>query len=133
MYKKGVEIMKSRYIIGFFVAFLVLGMLLAAGYQLTYENVLDRQEAQARDEVSGTESIAAEGEKVKNPDAEEDGFYLCELQGFVAVYLSDRKTIYEFTEIPVTDLPEEVQQEVAEGKYVATVKELYAFLENYSS
>ena len=133
MYKKGVEIMKSRYIIGFFAAFLVLGMLLAAGYQLTYEHVLDRQEAQARDEVSGTESIAAEGEKVKNPDAEEEGFYLCELQAFVAVYLSDRKTIYEFTEIPVTDLPEEVQQEVAEGKYVPTVKELYAFLENYSS
>ena len=133
MYKKGVEIMKSRYIIGFFATFLVLGMLLAVGYQLTYEHVRDRQEAQARDEVSGTESIAAEGEKVKNPDAEEEGFYLCELQGFVAVYLSDRKTIYEFTEIPVTDLPEEVQQEVAEGKYVATVKELYAFLENYSS
>ena len=133
MYKKGVEIMKSRYIIGFFAAFLVLGILLAAGYQLTYEHVMDRQEAQARDEVSGTDSIAAEGEKVKNPDAEEEGFYLCELQGFVAVYLSDRKTIYEFTEIPVTDLPEEVQQEVAEGKYVATVKELYAFLENYSS
>lgn len=127
------DTMKSRYIIGFFAAFLVLGILLAAGYQLTYEHVMDRQEAQARDEVSGTESIAAEGEKVKNPDAEEEGFYLCELQGFVAVYLSDRKTIYEFTEIPVTDLPEEVQQEVAEGKYVATVKELYAFLENYSS
>lgn len=133
MYKKGVEIMKSRYIIGFFAAFLVLGMLLAAGYQLTYEHVMDRQEAQARDEVTGTESIAAEGEKVKNPDSEEEGFYLCELQGFVAVYLSDRKTIYEFTEIPVTDLPEEVQQEVVEGKHVATVKELYAFLENYSS
>ena len=35
MYEKGVEIMKSRYIIGFFGAFLILGMLLAAGYQLT--------------------------------------------------------------------------------------------------
>ena len=126
MYEKGVEIMKSRYIIGFFAAFLILGMLLAAGYQLTYDHVMDRQEARAGDEVSGTESIAAEGEKVKNPDAEEEGFYLCELQ-------SDRSTIYEFTEIPVTDLPEEVQQEVAEGKYVGTVKELYAFLENYSS
>ena len=125
--------MKSRYIIGFFAAFLVLGMLLAAGYRLTYEHVMDRQEAQARDEVSGTESIAAEGEKVKNPDTEEEGFYLCELQGFVAVYLSDKTTIYEFTEIPVTDLPAEVQQEVAEGKYIATIKELYAFLENYSS
>lgn len=125
--------MKSRYIIGFFAAFLVLGMLLAAGYQITYDHVMDRQAAQARDEMSGTESIAAEGEKVTNPQDEEDGFYLCELQGFVVVYLSDRKTIYEFTEIPVTDLPEEVQQEVADGKYIATVKELYAFLENYSS
>ena len=131
--KKGVEIMKSRYIIGFFAAFLILGMLLAAGYQLTYDHVMDRQEAQARDEVFGTESIAAEGEKVTNPGDEEEGFYLCELQGFVAVYLNDQETIYEFTEIPVTDLPEEVQQEVAEGKYVATIKELYAFLENYSS
>ena len=125
--------MKSRYIIGFFAAFLILGMLLAAGYQLTYDHVMDRQEAQAKDEVSGVESIAAEGGKVKNPEAEEDGFYLCELQGFVCVYLNDRKTIYEFTEIPVTDLPEEVQQEIAEGRYVGTVKELYAFLENYSS
>lgn len=127
------ETMKSRYIIGFFAAFLILGMLLAAGYQLTYDHVIDRQKAQARDEVSGAESIAAEGEKVENPDAEKEGFYLCELQGFVCVYLADRSTIYEFTEIPVTDLPEEVQQEVAEGKYVGTVKELYAFLENYSS
>ena len=97
MYKKGVEIMKSRYIIGFFAAFLVLGMLLTAGYRLTYDHVMERQEAQARDEVSGTESIAAEGEKVTNPEDGEEGFYLCELQGFVAVYLSDRKTIYEFT------------------------------------
>ena len=37
MYEKGVETMKSRYIIGFFGAFLILGMLLAAGYRLTYE------------------------------------------------------------------------------------------------
>ena len=82
---------------------------------------------------SDTESIAAEGEAVKNEESEEEGFWLCELQGFVVVYLSDRKTIYEFTEIPLTDLPEEVQQEVAEGRYVRTAEELYAFLENYSS
>ena len=59
---------------------------------------------------------------MENPDAEKEGFYLCELQGFVCVYLADRSTIYEFTEIPVTDLPEEVQQEVAEGKYVGDSK-----------
>ena len=51
----------------------------------------------------------------------------------MAVYLSDRSTIYELTDIPLTDLPKEVQQEVSEGKYVSTDGELYAFLENYSS
>lgn len=124
--------MKSRYIIGFLAVFLFAGVLLTAGYQFTYNRVMDRQAAQSQDEVYGTESIAAEGDAVKNTDKEE-GYYLCELHGFVAVYMSDKETIYEFTEIPVTDLPEEVRQEIAEGKYIPTIKELYAFLENYSS
>ncbi len=130
--KKGVDIMKSRYIIGFFAVFLLAGIVLTAGYQFTYNRVIERQAAQARDEVYDAESIAAEGGAVKNTQ-EDEGYYLMELHGFVVVYLSDKETIYEFTEIPVNDLPEEVKQEVAEGKHIATVKELYAFLENYSS
>lgn len=124
--------MKSRYIIGFFAVFLLAGIVLTAGYQFTYNRVIERQAAQARDEVYDAESIAAEGGAVKNTQ-EDEGYYLMELHGFVVVYLSDKETIYEFTEIPVNDLPEEVKQEVAEGKHIATVKELYAFLENYSS
>ena len=130
--KKGVDIMKSRYIIGFFAVFLLAGIVLTAGYQFTYNRVIERQAAQARDEVYDAESIAAEGGAVKNTQ-EDEGYYLMELHGFVVVYLSDKETIYEFTEIPVNDLPEEVKQGVAEGKHISTVKELYAFLENYSS
>ena len=33
----------------------------------------------------------------------------------------------------VSKTREEVQQELASGKYVETTEELYAFLENYSS
>ena len=123
--------MKSRYIIGFFAVFVAAGLILTAGYQFTYNKVLERQAAQPQDEVYGTESIAAVGGAVKND--ENEGYYLRELHGFVAVYLSDKETVYEFTEIPVSDLPEEVRQEVAEGKYISDMKELYAFLENYSS
>ena len=129
--KKGVDIMKSRYIIGFFAVFVAAGLILTAGYQFTYNKVLERQAAQPQDEAYGTESIAEEGGAVKND--ENEGYYLRELHGFVAVYLSDKETVYEFTEIPVSDLPEEVRQEVAEGKYISDMKELYAFLENYSS
>ena len=124
--------MKTKYVIGFFCILLFAVVLLTAGYQLSYRHVMDRQASRSEEE-SSTESIAAEGQAVKEEPGEEEGYYLCELQGYVAVYLSDRSTIYELTDIPLTDLPKEVQQEVAEGKYVSTDGELYAFLENYSS
>lgn len=120
--------MKTKYMIGFFCALALFGALLTAGYQISYRHVMDRQAARAEDELSTTESIEAEGEAVTD-----EGYYLKELQGYVAVYLDDKTTIYELTEIPVSDLPQEVQQEVAAGKYIETVEELYAFLENYSS
>ena len=47
--------------------------------------------------------------------------------------LKIKKRFNEFTEIPLSDLPEEVRQEIAQGKQIATAEELYAFLENYSS
>ena len=122
--------MKTKYVIGILAVFLLVVALLAAGYQISYRHVMDRQASRSEEE-SSTESIAAEA--VKEEPGEEEGYYLCELQGYVAVYLSDRSTIYELTDIPLTDLPKEVQQEVAEGKYVSTDGELYAFLENYSS
>ena len=88
----------------------------------------DRQEARAEEEASTTESIAAEGEAVQ-----EDGFYLSELHGYVVVYLSDKTTIYELTEIPLTDLPEEVQQEISTGNSVDAAAGLCAVRETYPS
>ena len=120
--------MKTKYVVGFFSCLLLTAVLLTAGYQLSYRHVMDRQAARAEEDAPTTESIAAEGEAVR-----EEGFYLRELHGYVAVYLSDKTTIYELTEIPLTDLPEEVQQEISTGKFVDTAAELYAFLENYSS
>ena len=51
----------------------------------------------------------------------------------MVVYLGDHETIYEMTEIPLEALPEMVQEEVKAGKFVETARELYGFLENYSS
>ena len=88
---------------------------------------MDRQETQ-REEQKEEQAITTKGKAEKN-----EGYYLKELNGYVTVYLSDKKTIYELTEIPLTDLPEEIQQEVCSGKYIESIKELYGFLENYSS
>ena len=130
--KKGRGNMKTKYIVGFFAVILIFGALLTAGYQISYERIAERSAA-PDNEITDTRSITAEGEAAAEDASGEEGYYLCEMQGFVVVYLSDRQTIYEMTEIPLSDLPEEVQQEVAAGKYIATRDELYGFLENYSS
>ena len=125
--------MNKKYMVGFFALILIFGVLLTAGYQISYDRVTQRQAASGQ-ELTDARSITAEGEAVgENTGEAEEGYYLCEMQGFVVVYLGDRKTIYEMTEIPLTDLPEEIQQEIAAGKYIPTQDELYGFLENYSS
>ncbi len=125
--------MKKKYVIGFFAALFLLVFLLSAGYQISYRHVIDRQASLEEEQSAVTRSISAEGEAVTEEMDRDGGYLLRELNGFVAVYLADGKTIYELTEIPLSDLPEELQQQIREGKILSTEDELYGFLENYSS
>lgn len=120
--------MKMKYCIGFFAAVFMLVSLIGIGYQLSYKYAMDKQEARVEKQEEQKESVTTKGSAEKN-----EGYFLKELQGYVAVYLSDKTTIYEFTNIPVLDLPEELQNEIREEKHIETEEELYAFLENYSS
>lgn len=61
------------------------------------------------------------------------GFYLAAYDNKVWVYLEDRKTVYIETDIRVDSLPEEMQQKIIQMMWVKNQKELYNFLENYSS
>ena len=63
----------------------------------------------------------------------ENQFYLCSLSGFVVVYYSDLKTIYEYTEISCETLTPEIQLLIENGFYVKDAKELYSILEGYTS
>ncbi len=119
--------MKKRYSIGFFVIIFLILFLLEIGYQVNYRYVMDKQDARIAKEQE-QEFISTKGDVLKN-----EGYYLKELHGYVAVYFQDGTTLYELTEIPFSSLPKEVQEAVRVGKYVKTARELYGFLENYSS
>lgn len=125
--KKGVVFMRTKYCIGFFAGIFLVVCLIGIGYQLSYRYVLNVRQEERLSQTE-EESVAVKGDAEKN-----EGYYLAELHGYVVVYLSDGTTIYEFTDIPFEDLPKEVQMEVREQKYISSVQELYAFLENYSS
>ena len=63
----------------------------------------------------------------------ENQFYICRKGEFIVVYYSDLKTVYEYTEIRVDSLIEEIRQNIEQGFYVKDVQELYSILEGYTS
>lgn len=73
-------------------------------------------------------SISTDGNILK-----EESFYLYSSNGYIVVYTSDAKTIYEYTNISTDELPALLQQEIKNGKFIESKEELYGFLENYSS
>ena len=117
--------MHNKYMIGFFAAIFIITAMVGIGYQLEYRYIVKNN---ITEEEENTNAVQTEGEATKN-----EGYFLCELNGYVVVYLFDQKTIYEYTSILVDDLPEPVKGQVLEVKYVETTEELYGFLENYSS
>lgn len=61
------------------------------------------------------------------------GFVVKSFNGMVVILNRDGKTVYEYTEINIGTLPEDLQEKIEEGFVIETEEELYGFLENYSS
>lgn len=66
-------------------------------------------------------------------DWNEHEFYLCDVEGEVVVYYSDKDTVFEYTGIKTNNLGQEEQIRLKIGYYVSDEEELYALLESYSS
>lgn len=60
-------------------------------------------------------------------------YYLAEQDGKIVVYQADQTTIYFETSIATDSLPQTLLDELSDGICFTTEKELYEFLENYSS
>lgn len=60
-------------------------------------------------------------------------YYLVVRDGYVVVYYSDKKTVFEYTHIKAEDLPIEDQAKLSEGIGVEDAGILYGILEGYSS
>lgn len=70
--------------------------------------------------------------KCIEPEVEE-GFFLVNENHCVVVYQNDLQNVYLTTDIKVDELPEELRGEILSIKYIENEKELYNFLESYSS
>lgn len=65
---------------------------------------------------------------------QEEGEFLLKVENdYITVYTKKDSQVYEYTNIPLDVLPEEMKREVLLGKTLQGEDELYSFLENYSS
>ena len=91
----------------------------------------EQEERTAQEQPERAEASAAPDSVVNDTGSHE--YYLVEEDGRVTIYRIEGQTLFEYTGITVDSLPEELQGEIAHGKRVSGEKELYDFLENYSS
>lgn len=82
--------------------------------------------------VADREKEEAE-EPTRETGTEAYEFLLVDNDGYVAVYALPENEIYEYTDVILDVLPEELKEEVRQGKYLKNEEELYNFLENYTS
>lgn len=120
---KGVNDMKK---LSYGIAWLCVVLLICMAYYGSYELGQKKQKEQTQNEQmqDETREVISGGE---------NEYVLREVNGEVQVYQSDGKTLYESTGIPVTTLPEDMQEEITTGKSIKDSASLYSFLENYSS
>ena len=114
--------MKQKYSIGLFV------LIITIVYILFICVPAESKEQDSETNVKNEMSVSTDG-KVSDKEC----FYLYDLNGYIVVYGNDHQTIYEYTNIVIDELPENLQKELKNGKYVGSKEELYGFLENYSS
>ena len=91
----------------------------------------EQEERTVQEQPERAEASVAPDSVVNDTGSHE--YYLVEEDGRVTIYRIEGRTLFEYTGITVDSLPEELQGEIAHGKRVSGEKELYDFLENYSS
>ncbi len=125
--------MGNKYGIGFFTAAIIAVLVITCAYQLSFQKAKESAKKRAEKQQEAVTEEAGSAVEADGSALKEGCYYLMEVNGYVVVYLSDRKTAYEYTDILYDELPAVVRDEIRNGKYIESTEELYGFLENYSS
>lgn len=122
--------MNRKYRIGICLSAALLCVL----YCTSYRGFLEEKSSSPETEAITEMPQPVPAKTVNNqPDQKVYKYYLADLDGYVAVYKSDRETLYETTSIRVESLPQKLREEIRLKKGLTDEQELYSFLENYSS
>ena len=103
--------METRYHIGLLTGTLLILAILSYAYYADYNYRKEIARTEQTEQQETEQTVSTQGGAHK-----EGVYYLKNRNGYVIVYLDDQTSIYEYTNIRVEELPEELQNEIREGK-----------------
>ncbi len=123
--------------VGACVACLGIGFVMTRQYRQERQPetaVSVEQEAASETETAPESAEAANRGQVSHElqTAGEEYYLVCE-DGFLLVFLKDRKTICLYTHIPILEFPEKEQERLREGIWFGSMIEVFNYLESYTS
>ena len=71
--------------------------------------------------------------KTYKREEKEEEYYLKVENNKIVVYLRDMETVFIYTDILLSDMPDDLQQDIIHVKCINNLEDLYDFLESYSS
>ena len=130
---KGVTAMKYKVGIGIFAAIMMVCLCYMGSYQYFYGKK-EESGRQMSGELQAEPANAGQGSRIGEHVNKGNGypFYVKLENGLVAIYEEDKKTVFEYTDIPLHHLNEQLERELEDGKYIYGVRVLCDFLENYA-
>lgn len=118
--------------------FFILTVLFVIGcYQ-----ILNLKDTEEEPEIITTEQVIAEETESETTEEYEAvpvsqtidyKFIIVEESDYLTVYFADQVTLYEYTDIRYSDLPDALRQKIRKGYCIKDEEALFGFLENYSS
>ena len=105
--------METRYHIGLLTGTLLILAILSYAYYADYNYRKEIARTEQTEQQETEQTVSTQGGAHK-----EGVYYLKNRNGYVIVYLDDQTSIYEYTNIRVEELPEELQNEIREGRAV---------------
>lgn len=124
------DYMRWKYRIGVIVVVCIVCTAYYASYQRTGTYGIGHKGEEL--EMAAQDVALSKDKKVVVQGKSDHKFYLREENNRITVYRTENQLVYEYTNIKMEALPEQLQQEIKDTKYMKDFNELYNFLENYS-
>lgn len=127
----------KKYSICFFLFLAVSMVCTGTGYlaKQRYERQMAEQATvqETQSQAVSEEYMVANQQQVTHEAVPSEEFYLVSEDGFLLVFLKDKKTICLYTHVPLMDFPPVERDRLREGIWFSSMMEVFNYLESYTS